>query len=624
MRRVLWLALCLLLAASVVFSAEPVLTGVAVRGNLRVEEGLILQKVSSRAGETYDPARVREDIAAIYSMGYFEDIVVELNDRGVLTFVVRERPALREWKTEGADHLEAEDVDKAVPLKRREILDQARLEEGARAIRDLYRDKGYYLANVRAEVVPVEDGKNHVDVIYRVDEGQKVKVKDVNLLGVRQVEEDDLLGVMATSPAGPWSWITDSGTFKDADLERDREVIRSVYLNRGFVDVEVKEPLVSLTPDRRWLKVDIPVVEGESHTVGKVTFSGDLEFPEEKLRSTAALVEGETFRSDDFRKAHQALSDLYADIGYAFVEVDPRTKVDREARTVNIEFAIHKGDLVHIGRIEVRGNTKSRDRVVRREMRLAEGDLYSGTAIQKSRRKIENLGFFEKVNLTTHRRPGTSLLDVDIEVEEKPTGAFTVGAGYSSVDNIIGMASVSQRNFMGLGYQLSLQANVGSSRETYNLTFNNPRVFDSEVYAGIDLYKSSREYTDYDKDAVGGALKLGTALSENWRVRGIYRLEDAEVKNVDEDASQLIKDQLGTTVTSSITGILSYDTRDNQWEPTRGINAEGSAEWAGGPLGGTAAFLKYNLEASKYFPLWFKHVLTLHGRGGYIQALEGE
>jgi len=622
-RRLLWLVLWLLLAASALAAAEQLLTGVTVRGNLRVEEGLILQKVSSRAGEAHDPARVREDIAAIYSLGYFEDIVVELDGAGVLTFVVLERPALREWKTEGAEHLEAEDVDKAVPLKKREILDRVRVDEGARAIRDLYREKGYYLADVRAEVVPVADGKNHVDVLYRVVEGEKVKVKDINLLGVRQVEEKDLRGFLATSTAGPWSWITDSGTFKDADLERDREVVRSLYLNRGFVDVEVKEPLVSLTADRRWLKVDLPVVEGESHTVGKVTFSGDLEFPEERLHSTAALVEGETFRSDDFRKAHQGLTDLYADIGYAFVEVDPRTRIDRAARTVEVEFVIHKGDLVHIGRIEVRGNTKTRDRVVRREMRLAEGDLYSGTAIQKSRRKLENLGFFEKVNLTTHRRPGTSLLDVDIEVEEKATGAFTVGAGYSSVDKIIGMASVSQRNFLGLGYQLALQGNFGSTRETYSLTFNNPRVFDSDVYAGIDLFKASRSYTDYDKDSVGGALKLGMALNEDWRIRGIYRLEEAEVKNVDADASQLLKDQLGTTVTSSLTTLLTYDTRDNQWEPHRGTNAEGSVEWAGGPLGGDAAFLKYGLESSQYVPLWFRHVLTLHGRAGYIQALQG-
>ncbi|MDW7711941.1 MAG: outer membrane protein assembly factor BamA, partial [Deferrisomatales bacterium] len=621
MRKVLCLALGLLLAAEA--AAERVLTEVKVRGNLRVEEGLVLQRVSSRPGEPYDAGRVREDLASIYALGYFEDIVVELGDDGVLTFVLLERPALREWKTEGVDNLDKEDVENAVSLRRREILDDARVEEGARALRDLYREKGYYLAEVRGEIQPVDDGRNHVDVVYRVSEGSRVRIKDVDLLGVSEEQHRPLRKAMGTRAAGWWSWLSRSGTFTDTDLERDREVIRSHYLNRGFVDVEVREPLVALTPDRRWLRIDIPVSEGEPHTIGRVTFSGDLDFPEETLRKAAGLTEGDTFRSDDFRKAHQGLTDLYADIGYAFVDVDPMTQVDPEARTLDLDFAIRKGDLVYLGRIEVRGNTKSRDRVVRREARLAEGDLYNGTAIQRTRRRIENLGFFEKVNLTTHRRPGTNLLDVDIEVEEKATGAFTVGAGYSSVDRIVGMASVSQRNFLGLAYQLAAQASFGTTRESYSLTFNNPRVFDSEVYAGIDLYKSRREYTDYTKDALGGALKLGTALSEEWRIRGIYRLEEAEVKNVSPNASRFLRDQQGTTVTSSLTSLLTYDSRDNPWEPRRGVNAEGSVEWAGGPLGGDAAFLKYGLDASRYVPLWLRHVLTLHGRVGYIHALQG-
>ncbi|MHB8766242.1 MAG: outer membrane protein assembly factor BamA [Deferrisomatales bacterium] len=614
------LLLCLAPALAGISVASDRVDDVRVRGNLRVEADLIQQKVSTRPGETYDPQKLREDIRAIYALGYFDDISVEW-EGGVVTFVVRERPALREWRAEGAERLDKEDLEKAVPLKRREVLDDARVEEGARAIRDLYREKGYYLAEVKAERVDAGEGKNQVDVVYRVVEGVKVRVKDLNLIGVERADEKGVRGELVTSEAGAWSWLTSSGTFKEVDLERDREVLRAYYLNRGHVEAEVGEPLVSLTADREWLKIDIPVTEGESYTMGRVTFSGDLEFPEDALRSAARLKEGQLFRSDDFRKANQAITDLYADAGYAFADVDPRTRVDRQTRTVAIEFAIHKGDPVHIGRIEVRGNTKTLDRVVRREMRLAEGDLYSATAIQKSRRRIQNLGFFEKVNLGTHRRPGTDLVDVDIEVEEKPTGAFSVGAGYSSVDNIIGMAQVSQRNFLGRSYQLSAQANFGSSRETYSLTFNNPRVYDTEVYAGGDLYKSIRGYTDYDKHSVGGAGKLGFALTETWRARWIYRYEDAEVKNVADGASQLLQDQEGRTITSSITSLLTYDSRDNPWEPHGGAQAEWSVEWAGGVLLGDAAFLKYGFDGSKYVPLWWNHVLTLHGAAGYLHRI---
>jgi outer membrane protein insertion porin family len=618
------LAVLLVLVCSAAGAEERTLREVRVRGTLRVEPGLVLQKISSKAGEPYDPARVRQDLQNIYALQYFENIVVELDEDGVLTFVVLERPALREWSVEGADELDEEDVEKAVPLKRREILDRAQVEAGARAIRDLYREKGFFLVEVKSEIATVPDGKNHVDVTYRVTEGEKVRVKDVNLLGVEQVDVEEVRDIMATRQAGLWSFLTGSGKFKDADLKRDREVIRAYYLNHGFIEAEVREPLVNLTRDRKWLKVDIPVVEGESFRVASVTFAGDLEFTEAELTATAGLVEGDTFRSDDFRQATQQLTDRYADVGYAFAEVEPRTRVDPESRTVAIEFQVHKGDPVHVGRIEVRGNTKTRDRIVRREMRLNEGDLYSSSALRKSRKKIEALGFFEKVNLTTHRRPGTNLVDIDIEVEEKATGSFSIGVGYSSQDSILFMGSVNQRNFLGLGYQLAANVNFGSSKESYSLTFNNPRVFDTLWYAGIDLYKTTNEYTDYDKDALGGALKLGTALGEHWRTRWIYRLEEADVKNVDYDASLVILDQEGRSTTSSITPVLTYDSRDNPWEPSSGMEAELSVEWAGGILQGDNDYFKYILDVSKYFPLWWKHVFMIHGNIGFLQALHGD
>lgn len=657
-KRRLWVGLFLSLLPAGAWAAPAVVTDVQVKGTLRVEPGLVLQKVKTKPGEPYDPARVREDVRAIYALGYFQDVLVDLDAQGRLVFLVAERPAVRDWKVEGSKAVDAEEINKAVTLKKKEIPEEAKIDQAAKTIRDLFREKGYYLVDVRTEIVPVADGKNQVDVIYKVSEGEKVRLKDLNLLGVSSADEQDLRKYISLSPVGFWSWISGSGTFKETDLERDREVIRSYYLNHGFAEAKVLDPLTSMTSDRQWLKVDIPITEGVAYNLGKITFAGDLEFPEAKLRQAAALKEGDLFRSDDFRKANQNLTDLYGDIGYAFVDVDPVTKLDRANRTLSIEFQIKKGDPVHIGRIEIKGNTKTRDRIIRREMRLAEGDLYNGTDLRKSRRKIENLGYFEKINITTNRRPGTNLVDIDIEVEEKATGSLSVGAGYSSVDQIIGMASVSQRNFLGLGYQLAANANFGSRRQTYSLTFNNPRVFDSNIYAGTDIYKSRNEYPDYDKDATGADLKFGTQLSDDWRIRWIYRIESATVSNIDKgntvktpdnppgdpggggvvngaagrvtatDVSARGVDEAlleleGKTVTSSIRQILTYDTRDNPFEPHSGALAEASVELAGGPLGGTAEFAKYDFEASKYIPLWWKHVLTLHTQAGYIHPLQG-
>ncbi|MBI5016727.1 MAG: outer membrane protein assembly factor BamA [Deltaproteobacteria bacterium] len=615
----------LLLLASAAAGAEPsTVVEVRVRGTQRSEADVVLQRVKSRAGSPYDPKVVREDVRAVYGLGYYRDVTVEYDDEGRLTFVVAERSALREWRAEGAKELDKEELEKAVPLKKREILNPARVDEGARAIQDLFREKGFYLAQVASKVVPLEDGKNQVDVVYQVTEGEKVRVKDINLLGVRKADEKELRRVMATTEAGLWSWLTSSGTFKEADLERDREVVRSYYLNQGYVEVKVLDPRVSLTADRRWLKVDLPVEEGESFRLGTIVFSGDLEFPKEQLEKAAALTGGDTFRSDDFRRAIQSISDLYADVGYAFVDVDPQTRLDRGARLVDVDFHIRKGDRVRIGRIETRGNTKTRDRIVRREMRIAEGQIYSATAIRKSRQKIENLGFFEKVNLTTNRRPGTDLVDVDVEVEEKATGAFSIGAGYSSVDKIVGMANVSQRNFLGLGYQVAVNANVGSTAESYTVTFNNPRLYDSDVYGGFDFYKTNRSYTDYDKKAVGGDLKIGMSLGDDWRTRWIYRYEDADVSNISADANSVLQQQKGKTITSAVLLSLTYDTRDNPWEPHTGTLAEASVELAGSVLGGTAQYVKYEWEGSRYVPLWWRHVLTVHSQVGYIDALKSD
>ncbi|NTU59478.1 MAG: outer membrane protein assembly factor BamA [Deltaproteobacteria bacterium] len=621
-----WLLLVLLLLPSAARSAEPVVSEVQIRGLFRVEAESMLQKLKTRAGQTYQPEVVGEDVRTLFSTGYFRDVKADLSDDGRVTFLVVERPAVNDWRVEGSTEVEKEDLAKAIPVKKKEILDAGRVEDGARAVRDLFRDKGFYLAEVTWQAVPLADGKNQVDVVYQVKEGAKVQVKDLHLLGASRKEDKAVRDYMATTQVGFWSWLTSSGTFKENELDRDKEVIRSYYLNNGYAEVKVLEPRVSLTSDRKWIKIDIPIQEGDKFRIGKVKISGDLEYPVEKLKKDSGLVEGELFRSDDLRKAIQVLSDLYADLGFAFADVDPDTHLDRTARTLSVDFQIKKGDRVRIGRVEIRGNTKTRDRVIRREVRLAEGEIFSATAIRRSREKIEALGFFEKVNLKTNRRPGTALVDVDIEVEEKATGSFTVGAGYSSTDKIVGMASVSQRNLLGLGYQLSLSANLGTgaTRKTYSVTFNNPRVNDSDVYAGFDIYNSAYSYTDYEKDSSGGALKLGRALGEDWRIRWIYRYDDSNISEVAYDASQELKDAEGTTITSAISQIVAYDTRDNPWEPSRGAQSALTIEWAGGVLGGDAAYIKYDLDASKYYRLWWKHVLTLHAQMGYIYELASD
>jgi len=598
-----------------------IISDVRLSGNLRVESALIDQKISTKPGQPLDRNQVREDVKQIFSLGFFEDVSVEIDEAGVLTYQLKEKPALRKWEIKGQNKITEDDLREAVQLKPHEILMKKDLDDATEAILAHYRENGFYLASAVPEIKPVNDEKNQVDVAFKIDEGGEVKVKDLNLIGLKNIERKDLKKYISTQPAGSWSWLTNKGEFKEAELERDLEMIRAYYLNNGYIDASVNPPLVSLTPDRQWLKIDIPIEEGEYFEFGAIEFSGDIEFPIKELEDAANITTGEAFKSDNFRKAIQNIETIYGDLGYAFAKVDPATRIDKEKHVVNINFIIKKGELAHIGRITVKGNTKTRDRIVRREMALVEGEMYNGTKINKSKENIQRLGFFEVVALNAKARPETNLVDIEIEVEEKPTGSFTFGGGYSSVDHLMGMANVSHRNFLGYGYQLGLSANFGTTRETYSFTFNNPRIFDSNIYSGVDFYKSIRAYSDYDKDAVGGTLKLGAALDHDWKTRWAYRLEKADVQNVNEDASSLLKRQKGKTITSSITTSLSYDSRDNPWDPQKGTNAEWSVEWAGGLLKGDSAFLKYGFDLSKYRPLWWEHVLVLHGRIGFVHSL---
>jgi outer membrane protein insertion porin family len=608
---------------------------VRVRGNLRVDADAVLKGVRTRAGEVYEADKVREDIRTIYAMGYFDDVLVEQDAEGRVTFVVLERPALRHWELQENDVLKFEDVEKDVPLKNLEILRLGALENGAEILRGKFAEKGYYLARIEPELVPVDGGTNQADLIYHVEARERVKVRSIHIPGASYEASKEMKKDFLLQEETIWSWITQGAQFKTADLQRDAEWARAYYMERGYAQVRIGEPLAQLSTDLVNMEVTIPVTPGPVYHLGLITFSGDDKYPESTLREAAKIEKGNLFTMSSVRRAVRSVEDLYADEGYAFAEVVPRNRFNPEEGTIDLEFVIRKGERYRIGRIEMRGNEKTRDRVIRRDIDLAEGEYYSRSALARSERNLRKLGYFENVSISRNRRADGNFLDLDIEVKEQSTGTFSIGAGYSSTDRIFGVFNVSNRNLFGYGYQLSGDASVSSTRQTYSVSFNNPRIFDSDVFAGTDVYKTRREYVDYTKKSVGFDVKLGTQFWKDWNVRLTYGWDASEIVDVCTDAEaalglcsdpapHIVQEQAGKINTSKIGPSLSYDTRDSFIEPTEGSYGRFGVEWAGWILGGDAAYVKYELEARHYFPLFLETVFMLKASGGYLTGIDGK
>ncbi|HEX8960809.1 MAG TPA: outer membrane protein assembly factor BamA, partial [Geobacteraceae bacterium] len=438
------------------------ITEVAIKGNRRIETVVILNAVKVKAGDILSLEQVDNDIRAIYKLGYFQDVKAETekSDKGVvLIYRVVERPIVREVRIEGNKEIAADKIREAFALKTGAVFSAKEMANGVKKVKKLYADDGYYLAEVNASSVKRSD--TDMSVLLKITEGEKVLIKKIRFEGNKAFPDKKLKKVMETGEKWFLSWITNAGTYKEEVLKNDVAGIADLYYNNGYVNVKVGEPKVELLPDKSGLIVTIGITEGEQYRVGSIDFKGDLLVGKEDLAKQVKLKTGDVFSRAVLRGDIFALTDLYADKGYAFANVTPLSQVDPEKKTVGITFELEKGDLVHIDRINISGNTKTRDKVIRREMKLADGDLYNSTALKKSKQSLMNLGFFEEANIATAKGSAPDKLNVNVDVKEKPTGTFSIGAGYSSLDGIIGQGSVQQSNFLGLGLKANLAASLG-------------------------------------------------------------------------------------------------------------------------------------------------------------------
>ncbi len=613
-----------------VVSAPYLVNEVLVKGNRRVDKDAILRILSTKPGKFYNPDLISADIKAVYKMGYFDDVQVDVTSGPggkKVVFMLREKPAIRDIIIKGNSAIKKDKIKEVLDLKPYTIISETALQENAEKIRGLYAGKGFVNTVVTTSVEQVSD--QAADVTFDIQEGDKVQIKSITFQGNQHFDAEVLKDLMETTEKRNL-WIP---TFKNIKalfkgqhpvlkwdaLERDLGRIAAFYHNNGYIDAKIGQPQV--TRKDKWLYVVIPVQEGDCYGIGKVEIQQDYFKDTAELLSKLEITGRETFSQQILRQDILKLADVFADEGFAYADIVPRIGKDPDKKVVNITLVVNKGSKVSFGRIEITGNAKTRDKVIRRELRVLELETFSATGLRKSRQRLGRLGYFEDVNLTPVKGAQKDKMDLKVKVKERPTGTFSIGAGYSSVDKLILMGEISQRNFLGRGQTLSFKGILGSQSNRYSFSFTEPYFRDTRLTLGTDLYNWERQYNDYTKSSTGGSVRMGYPLTDDLSVFTSLRMDNTTLSDISEYASQIIKDSVDIRSTRSLSLGLSYDTRDDYYNPSRGWNNSISMEYAGGLLGGDSAYIKLQGISSYYRPIWKS--LVGHARLGLGYVTEG-
>lgn len=596
---------------------------IEVEGNRKIEKDAILAKLKTQPGGEYRSENLREDLANLYKTGFFYDVQIYRREQGggyALTYTVVERPSVVEIKFEGNADLKQEELTEAAALKPYEILNTQKIRDAAEKIQKLYEDKGYFLVRIETKTEDVVKGES-VKVTFHIREGDKVKVKKITFLGNRQLKDGQLQSKMLVSEEGFFSFLSSSGAYKQDVFDASVAFIQRLYYDEGFVNAQIHRPQVYVSPNKKWIYITIRIDEGERFSVGEVDFAGDILFTREEMLSVMEIDKREVFSRSVLEKDISELEAKFGDLGYAFANVLPRTRIHEAERKVDITFEFDKGSKVYFGRINVIGNSATRDKVVRRELRVREGELYNETRKRASVDNIRRLGFFEDVNFKTSVLPERQdILNVDIVVKERTTGTLNIGAGYSSATGPHLQGQVSQMNFMGKGQSLGAKLNTSKDGSFYEFNFTEPYFMDTEWQAGVDIFQSQLNRLDWEEQVVGGAFRFGHPIGENLTASMRYGLQRSKLSplyieqtdingNVQRrlltDLTLFPLDQV-TGNTSSLTGTLEFDQRNDRFSPSKGIYASSSLEYAG--LGGDLKYTK-SVSRFRYFKKLFWEVV---------------
>lgn len=576
-----------------------VIKDIQVKGQKRIEASAISAKLVSKVGDRLNQNTIRKDIAAIFAMGFFDNVVVTQEGSSAsvqLVYEVTEKPTLTGFAFEGNDEVGDSDLEGALAFKAFEILDMSKVQTSIDQMLKLYEEKGYFLARIEFEVKNDTESKesNAVRLVFKIVENDQVKVSQVRFLGNEKIASTKLKSAMQTQEGGFFSFISGSGSYRQEVFERDVQALYYlVYYNEGYIQAKIDRPQVYVTPDKKHIQITIRIDEGEKFNVGEVNFAGDLLFKDQELFDAITLRTGELFVYSTMQNDLSTLQAKYGDLGYAYANIIPRTRIRERERLVDITFEIDKGNKVYINKINVLGNTKTRDKVLRREMRIHEGELYHETLKRESLANIRRLGFFEEVVFNTKTPAGrTDLMDIDIVVKERNTGQIQLGAGYSNVGGFLLNGQINQTNLFGKGQKLGASIDTSKAQQLYSINFTEPYFMDTEWSVGGEAYyrKRDNDQSRFEEKRYGSALRVGHPLAPYLRGSVGYKIDDTKLTLNEDGDPDLYPVETVNGLTSAAVLSLEYDKRDDRFAPTDGIYTSLSLEYAG--LGGDLDYTK--------------------------------
>jgi outer membrane protein insertion porin family len=594
---------------------------VQIEGTQRIEPETVRSYLAIQPGDPYDAERVDRSLKALFATGLFADVTLRREGDALIVRVV-ENPIINRIAFEGNNKLDDETLQQEIQLRPRVVYTRTKVQSDVKRILDLYRRNARFAATVDPKVIPLE--QNRVDLVFEIDEGPTTGIKGIIFVGNTHFTDGQLREVIQTTESRWWRFLTTDDSYDPDRITYDRELLRRFYLSEGYAEFRVLSAVAELAPERDGFYVTYTLEEGERYKFGKIEIATQLKnLNPEELRPYLAMKEGDWYNADLVEKSINQITDAVGNRGFAFVDVRPRPTLDRENYVVDLVFDVDEGPRVYVERIDVVGNLRTLDKVIRREFRLVEGDAFNTSRLRRSQQRIRNLGFFKKVDVRNEQGSAPDKTVITVEVEEQSTGELSLGAGFSTTEGPLADISIRERNLLGRGQDLRAAFLISGRTQQLDLSFTEPYFLDRNVAAGFDLFRIERDNQDrssFDQFSVGGAIRFGFQITENLRETVRYTLRTDEITNVDSNASRFIREQEGTRTTSAIGHTLFYDRRDNRIDPTEGYFAALSNDLAG--LGGDARYIRTRVSSGYYYPVsapdW---VLSVAGEVGHIQGL---
>ncbi|MCM8831131.1 MAG: outer membrane protein assembly factor BamA [Candidatus Omnitrophica bacterium] len=603
---------------------KPILQ-IKIEGNKIISDAAILSKIKVRAGGQYNSDLVNEDLKNLYATGFFDtvDVKKEDTDEGViLTFILNEKAILKKIEIEGAKSIRIKKIEEILDLKVGAFIDDYKIDEATNKLYDYYKKRGFSKTEIK-HILEIDKEKNEAILKFVINEDRKIKIRQVNFTGNKKFSKKQLMKIIKTRP----NWLFNQQPFNEDTFSDDIKRIKDYYERNGFNDAKIKED-VKFKKDGVY--IDINIQEGKCYHIGKVDIVGNENVSIDHIKKVLKSKEGSIYSEQIIYQDITNIREIYMEKGYIFCQVEPLSFLNTQTQKIDVTFKISENQVAYVEKINIYGNTKTKDKVIRRELRIYPQDRYDGKKIKKSKERLENLGFFEEIRFNTEAGNFPDTVNLIVDVKEAKTGYFSFGGGYSSINEFIGFIELRQRNFdyknfstfTGAGQDLSLYASLGTITDFYKLSFTNPWIFDMPISFGFDVYKKGHRREEdvgyaYSETVRGGDVRFGKEFNDYIKGQIAYRLESIKIRDVIDTASQELKDEEGTTNLNSVEFQLSFDSRDNVFNPSKGVYFPQTFQLTGGPFGGNKDFFKYFGRLSIYLPTINKSVTEFRLRFGF-------